>query len=138
MKVSDYMSEGVVTANLNDGLRQTMLRMRERHIRHMPVVDDQERVVGIVSDRDLRRPSTVDMGPDQVDAFRLDDHMKVHEVMTGYPDAVTASTPLVRALDLFVEHRYGALPVIDANRRPVAMLSALDLLRAFQDRLRAE
>ena len=57
MKVSDYMSASAVTANLHDGLRQTYIRMRERDIRHMPVVDAHERVVGIVSDRDSAGPT---------------------------------------------------------------------------------
>jgi len=137
MKVSDYMSATVVTANLHDGLRQTYIRMRERDIRHMPVLDAQERVVGIVSDRDLRRPSTVDVGPDTIDAFSLDDTVQVEAVMTGNPSVVTPDTPLRDALDRFVTHRYGALPVVGPDGRPVAMLSAYDLLRAFQDRNRA-
>lgn len=132
MKVSDYMSSGVVTANLDDGLRQTYIRMKERGIRHMPVVDGHEKVVGIVSDRDLRRPDTVDVG-NTVDAFSLDDSHAVREVMTGCPDSVGADDSLGKALGLFVDHHYGALPVVGADGRPVAMLSAYDLLKAFQD-----
>jgi acetoin utilization protein AcuB len=132
MKVSDYMSSGVVTANLDDGLRQTYIRMKERGIRHMPVVDGHEKVVGIVSDRDLRRPDTVDVG-DKVDAFSLDDSHHVREVMTGCPDSVGADDNLSKALGLFVDHHYGALPVVDGDGRAVAMLSAYDLLKAFQD-----
>lgn len=133
MKVSDYMSSAVVTANLGDGLRQTHLRMQEHSIRHMPVVDEHEALVGIVSDRDLRRPDTVDVGPHKVDAFRLDDAQHVDAVMTGCPDTVTPNTPLNVALGLFVKHGYGALPVVGRGRRPVAMLSVYDMLRAFQD-----
>jgi acetoin utilization protein AcuB len=132
-KVRDYMSDGVVTANLEDGLRQTFLRMRERGIRHMPVVDGHEKVVGIVSDRDLRRPDTVDVGPDHVDAFRLDDTMHVKQVMTGCPDAVGPDSTLGDALGLFIDHGYGALPVVDASGRAVGMLSAYDVLRAARD-----
>lgn len=132
MKVSDYMSGTVVTANRDDGLRQTYIRMKERGIRHMPVVDGRERVVGIVSDRDLRRPDTVDLG-DHIDAFSLDDSHAVKEVMTGCPDSVTADTALDAALGMFVQHQYGAMPVVNAEGRAVAMLSAYDLLKAFRD-----
>jgi acetoin utilization protein AcuB len=132
MKVSDYMSSSVVTANLDDGLRQTYIRMKEHGIRHMPVVDASERVVGIVSDRDLRRPDTVDVG-DKVDAYSLDDSHAVKAVMTGCPDSVTAESSLDSALGLFVTHHYGALPVVNAGGNAVAMISVYDVLRAFQD-----
>ena len=132
MKVSELMSDSVVTARPGDGLRQTWLRMRERDIRHLPVVDDHGVLVGIVSDRDLRRPDTVDVGPDTVEAFRLDDTTSVGAVMTGNPDRVRPDTPLAEALGRFLDRRYGALPVVDEGGRPVAMLSAYDLLRAFQ------
>lgn len=126
--VADHMSRETVTANLGDGLRQTWVRMQERDIRHMPVLDAEERLAGIVSDRDLRRPDTVDVGT--IDDFRLDDRMKVAEVMTRPAVSVRASTPLLEAMDLVLEHRFGALPVIDDDQRVVGILSAWDLLRA--------
>jgi len=126
--VADHMSVNAITANLGDGLRQTWMRMRERDIRHMPVLDDHERLAGIVSDRDLRRPDTVDVGT--IDAFRLDDHMKVREVMTSPAVTVRADTPLLEALDLVLERRFGALPVVDDDGRVLGVLSAWDLLKA--------
>lgn len=132
MKVSEYMSSNVVTANLDDGLRQTYIRMKERGIRHMPVIDGKERVVGIVSDRDLRRPDTVDVG-NKVDAYSLDDSHAVKEVMTGCPESVTADTSLATAVGLFIAHHFGALPVVNAAGQAVGMLSVYDALQAFQD-----
>ncbi len=126
--VGQFMAVDPITANLHDGLRQTWLRMQERGIRHMPVLDEHERFAGIVSDRDLRRPDTVDVGG--IDAFRLDDTMKVEEVMTRPAITVTANTPLVAACDILLERRFGALPVVDEDGRVVGVLSAWDVLRA--------
>lgn len=131
MKVRDYMSEGVFFANPEDGLRQTWDRMQERGIRHMPVLDDQEHIVGIISDRDLRRPGTLDVGG-QADAFVLDNSMKVKEAMTGRPDTVRADDPLAAAVTLFVDKHYGALPVVGEQGEVLGMLSSVDLLRALQ------
>ncbi|MCB9778814.1 MAG: CBS domain-containing protein [Alphaproteobacteria bacterium] len=136
MKVRQYMSSTVIAANLQDGLHQTWERMRERGVRHMPVLDDHEKLVGIISDRDVRRPDTVDLGQ-HVDAFVLDDQTKVHQAMTGGPATVHADDDVADALGEFVEHKYGALPVVDDAGRVVGMLSAYDLLAAFQDSLRA-
>jgi len=126
--VAQFMSQDAITANLNDGLRQTWIRMRERDIRHMPVLDDHERLAGIVSDRDLRRPDTVDVGT--IDAYRLDDTMKVREVMTTPATTVRADTPLLEAFDVVLSRRFGALPVVDDDGRVLGMLSAWDLLKA--------
>ena len=52
MQVKDYMTRDVAFANLKDGLRQTYFRMRERRIRHMPVVEN-DRLAGIVSIGDV-------------------------------------------------------------------------------------
>ena len=137
MKVRDYMSDTVITANPHDGLRQTWERMRERDIRHMPVLGEDGRIVGVISDRDLRRPDSVDVGPGAAEPFRLDNAMKVEAAMNGLPTTVRPEDDLSAALDLFLAHRYGALPVVDDARRPVGMLSAFDLLRAFRAQLTA-
>lgn len=135
MQVKDYMTRDVVSANLKDGLRQTYFRMRERRIRHMPVLDDHERMVGIVSDRDLRRPDEIDTDPNVAYAFRLDNEIKVEQVMSRTPTVVSESDEIRAALDLMLDLRHGALPVVNANRRLCGMLSMVDLLRAFRDYL---
>ena len=56
LKVSNFMTSKFLFAQPDDGIRQTFFRMRENEIRHMPVLDDERRLVGIISDRDLRRP----------------------------------------------------------------------------------
>lgn len=134
MKVRDYMSATVISANLRDGLHQTWERMHERHVRHMPVLDEHERLVGIISDRDVRRPDGVDEG-NLVHAFALDDHVKVEQAMTGHPDTVRPEAPIGAALDLFLAHGYGALPVCEDGGHVVGMLSTHDMLRAFKDSL---
>lgn len=126
--VADFMTRDAITANPGDGLRQTWLRMQERGIRHMPVLDEHEHLAGIVSDRDLRRPDTVDVGT--IEAWALDDTTKVSEVMTNPAHAVKPSTPLLEAFDLVLEHRFGALPVVNEDSAVIAVLSAWDLMRA--------
>lgn len=132
MRVSDYMTKEVVTANLRDGLHQTWVRMVERGIHHMPVLGDDGKVAGVISDRDLRRPDFIDANPDVVDAFVLDDSIKVERAMTGNPKCVNANDDVMLALDLFIDKHFGALPVVDDNGQPVGILSAFDLLRGLK------
>ncbi len=133
MKVSEYMSTEVVTANLQDGLRQTFYRMRERDIRHMPVLGDGERVVGIISDRDLRHPDWVDDEENCAHYYLLDNAHKVESTMVDNPTTVSPDDDLQRAVEVILDHKYGALPVVDTDQRLVGMISAMDLLRAFHD-----
>jgi acetoin utilization protein AcuB len=133
MKVGDYMSTEVVTANLKDGLRQTFYRMRERGIRHMPVLGDDESLVGVISDRDLRRPDWVDEEENVAHYYLLDNAHKVEDAMTRDPWVVRPDDPIQEAVGLILKHNIGALPVVGAQRRLIGMISAVDMLRAFHD-----
>ena len=135
MLVRDYMTTDVVCANLRDGLRQTWDRMLERGIRHLPVLDDAEKLVGIVSDRDLRRPKSVDE-PNVAHSFVLDNSTKVEEAMSGGLMTVKPEDPIEHALDLLLDGRHGALPVIDGEgSNLVGILTTIDLLKALRKRL---
>jgi len=133
MKVEEFMSREVVTANPRDGLRQTFYRMRERGVRHMPVLDEHEKLIGIVSDRDLRRPDWVDNEENVAHYYVLDNAHKVADAMTPDPIFLNPDDDLKRAVKLFARRRFGAMPVIDQQRRLVGILSVYDLLQAFDD-----
>lgn len=136
MQVYQYMSRNVVTANLRDGLRQTFYRMRERGVRHMPVLDEQEQLVGIISDRDLRRPDSIDTNEYVAHYYVLDNHQHIEQVMTPNPVVIHPKDDIQEAVTLFSRHRFGALPVVDPDhRRLVGILSVYDVLRAFEDAL---
>lgn len=135
MNVSDYMTTKVVTANLRDGLHQTFHRMLERNVRHMPVLGAKGELAGIISERDIRRPNFVDDDPNTVHYYVLDNNVKVNEAMTANPATVVPTDSIQHALDIFIAHKFGALPVVDANGKLIAILSALDLLKAFRDSL---
>jgi acetoin utilization protein AcuB len=133
MRISKYMTDKLITAHPEDGSRTTFFRMREHEIRHIPVVNDEGLLVGIISDRDLRRPDWVDQAPDLEHVYHLDDEMKVGDLMT--PSVVTVHTydTLHKAVALFLEHRFGCLPVLDKTEALVGIVSPLDLLRAFDE-----
>ena len=130
MKVSDHMSKEIFCANLRDGLRQTFYRMRERGVRHMPVLDDQGNLAGMVSDRDLRRPDWVDGEENVAHYYLLDNATKVETVMTKPAVAVSPDDTLEKAATLLSEHRYGALPVATEDK-VVGILSVHDALRGY-------
>ncbi len=136
MFVRNYMSTQIVTAHPRDGLHQTYYRMREHGIRHMPVLDKDDVLVGIITERDLRRPeAVVDDGPNRAQYFRMDNETKVGEAMTRDPATTTPGSPLVEPLGPMIKYRYGAMPVLDDEGQVVGILTAVDMLRALRDKL---
>ncbi|MCA9539411.1 MAG: CBS domain-containing protein [Myxococcales bacterium] len=137
MKVSSYMTAKVVTAAPEDGVRHTFFRMRENRVRHLPVVDEGGKLVGFISDRDLRRPDWVDEAIDLAHAYKLEDDLQVRDLMTTNLVVAHTYDPIAKIVDLLIEHRFGALPVLDKGENLVGIISAIDLLRAFADTLAA-
>lgn len=136
MYVRDFMSTDVITAHSRDGVHQTYWRMHEHGIRHMPVVDGDDKLIGFVSERDLRRPEDlVDDGPNRAQFWRMDNETKVGDAMTKEPATTTADAALTEPLAAMIQYRYGAMPVVDGDNKVVGVLTTTDLLRALAQKL---
>jgi len=133
MQVEKYMTKGAITAHERDGLHQTYVRMRERDVRHMPVIDEHEKLVGVISDRDIRRPDWVDPTENVSRPFVLDNNTKVAEAMTRGAITVQEGDLMLEAVGAFVDHHVGALMVTDAAGNLVGVLSVVDAMKAFRD-----
>ena len=138
MKVTRYMTDKVVSVPPDKGIRSAFFTMRREEVRHLPVVDDNNALLGIISDRDLRRPEWVDEAPDLAHTYDLDDSVEVKDLMTRNPVAIHTYDHVGKATRLLLKHNFGALPVLDKHDRLVGMLSAIDLLRALQDTIGLE
>ena len=142
MLISDIMtpSTAIVTARDTDTVRKALLLLEDQEIRHLPVIDDERRLVGLVSDRDLREyrlPVIEEIeNPDQADDL-LDTPLS--EVMSSDVISVDASEGVAAAIDLIIEYRVGALPVLDQTTEElVGIVSYIDLLRLTRDLLGAD
>jgi len=131
-KVSEYMTAKVVTVSPNSGIREAFFIMKENSIRHLPVMEDKQ-LVGIISDRELRRPNWVDEAHDIAHIYYLDDNMAVSDVMIRNVHVLHTYDTLRKAVKLLLEHNIGAAPVLDKTSDVVGILSAVDLLRALND-----
>ena len=132
-KVTDYMASKVISVAPDTGVRDAFFTMREYGIRHLPVVDGDGQLVGIVSDRELRRPDWVDEARDLAHVYYLDDDMLVRDLMIKQVHVVHTYDTLRKAARVLVDHHVGAAPVLDKTGSLVGMLSAVDLLRALSD-----
>lgn len=132
-KVTDYMTRKVISISPDTGIREAFFKMKEHHIRHLPVVDEDNKLIGIISDRELRRPDWVDESMDIAHVYYLDDEMSIKDVMIKNIYVIHTYDTLVKAIKLLLDNDIGAAPVLDKTGALVGMLSAVDLLRAFYD-----
>jgi acetoin utilization protein AcuB len=132
MKVSKYMSTKLITAAPEMSVLAAFSTMRSFRVRHLPVVDKGE-LVGIISDRDLRRPRWAEEVENWADYYRLDEETTVADVMTRTPQVVRTYDRIDKAVKLFREHRYGALPVLDKKGELHGIISPHDLLGALEN-----
>lgn len=110
------------------------IRLLDGHgIRHLPIVD-QGRLVGIVSDRDLRacRPE-LGVPLSEIDSLfealeRPVAQVATHEVLICGPDGQMGD-----AIDVMIQHRVGAICVVDDEDRLLGIVSVIDVLRAVKD-----
>jgi acetoin utilization protein AcuB len=134
-KVTDYMTRKVITISPDTGIREAFFKMKEHHIRHLPVLDKDNKLIGIISDRELRRPDWVDESMDIAHMYYLDDEMSIKDVMIKNVYVVHTYDTLNKAIKLLLDNDIGAAPVLDKTGALVGMLSAVDLMRALYDML---
>jgi acetoin utilization protein AcuB len=105
-----------------------------KSFRHFPVTDAAGRLVGMVSDRDLRSafPSTaLNPAARQEQLSRLE-QVSVDAIMSRPPIALPREATLDDALLLFDRHRIGALPVVDHDERLVGIITVRDVLASYR------
>ena len=133
IKVSNYMSPRVLSIPPTMGIREAFFKMKENAIRHLPIVDENKTLIGIISDRELRRPNWVDEAQDISHVYYLDNSMLVSDVMITNVHVVHTYDTLNKAVSLLLDNHIGAAPVLDKTGTLVGMLSSIDLLRALKD-----
>lgn len=128
MRVEDIMTPDPVTIAPEAPLAVALKLMRERQVRHLPVVDTEGRLVGILTDRDLRQASFA-----RLRALReADQDLQVQSVMTWALVVIHPTATIAHAARVMFERRVGSLPVVEGGRL-VGIVTERDLLRAVME-----
>jgi acetoin utilization protein AcuB len=133
MFVSNSMTRKVFTIDKDADIFQAQEKMAVNRIRHLPVVDENRNLIGIVTDRDIRSalPDSFFQKPGSgKDEDQISD-LRVKDIMTENPTTISPSYTIQDALLLIQKLRVGALPVVDAEGKLKGIISVRDLLRAF-------
>ncbi|MGH9869951.1 MAG: CBS domain-containing protein [Candidatus Polarisedimenticolia bacterium] len=128
------MTRPVITVSEKESLRDAIALMQRHRIRHLPVISS-DRLVGILTDRDVKRatPSLLTgVSQEEYDGVLKETH--VGQVMTRNPFTVTPSTSLRDAVKILLDRRFNGVPVVE-NGRLLGILTATDLLRTLHEML---
>lgn len=134
MLVSKSMTKKVITIDKNADIFTARDLMTQHQIRHLPVVDAENRLIGMVTDRDLRSAMPYKIYEDPSSAHQESQRtagLRVRDIMTEDPVSIPLTYTIEDAILLIQEKRFGAFPVVDDQRRLVGIISVRDLLRAF-------
>ena len=134
MFVSRYMSKPVVGIRPHTPLSEIRELLQSRRFRHLPVLDEQNKLVGMVTDRDLRSafPTALMTEEERGRYHERFARMTAREIMTDAVHILDERATLDDALLLFDKNRVGAIPVVDKNGRVEGILSVRDLLAAYR------
>lgn len=133
--VRDCMTRSPHIIGPQETLRSAQDLMGLRRIRHLPVIE-HGKLVGLLTDRDLRRvlPSPISPhGATDVDGVL--DGTPVGRVMVRTPTTIGPAQPLREAVEIFIDKKYGALPVMEDGKL-VGIVSMIDALRACLELLK--
>ena len=124
------MRTDVCSVSMDATLGEAMTLCSDRRIRHLPVIDDEGRLAGLMTDRDLRSYVSPRIGTiSENNADRETLHRRVHRIMVR--NVVTGSPvmTLAQAAKLMLDKRVGCLPVVEEDQHLVGIVTLSDFLR---------
>ena len=133
MFVSRSMTRKVITVDPDKTVFEAQELMAHNHIRHLPVIDQDQQLIGIVTDRDIRSALPYNFIKDSCSPEQREEicSLTVKDVMTDDPITVSPTYTIQDALLLIQKSKVGALPVVEDDGKLSGILSVRDLLRAF-------
>ncbi|MEW6719138.1 MAG: CBS and ACT domain-containing protein [Thermodesulfobacteriota bacterium] len=133
MIVANRMKPAPVFVDEGDSMKKAMDLLKEHEIRHLPVLKDGDKLVGILSERDIKQASPSSATALEIrEIFYLLDKIKVKQIMTRRPYTVSSTTPIEEAALIIREKKIGCLPVVD-NGKLVGIITETDIIDAFID-----
>ena len=126
--VSDIMTKDVITVNRSDELETAELLFKKKHIRHIPVVQN-EKIIGMLSYTDLLRISfadAVDEDESTVDTI-VYNMFTIEQVMAKNVVSVTSDTSIKEVAEILAQREFHAIPVVDDDRL-VGIVTTTDLI----------
>jgi CBS domain-containing protein len=127
--VAQIMTREVYTAGLNTSLFEIKDLFNHKKIRHLPIVNESGRLIGIISLTDILRLSFGNYFGEQEGAdFAVLEMLTVQQVMRHHPHTVSSSDKILEAAKILAEEEFHALPVVDEGKL-VGIITTTDIIK---------
>lgn len=132
MLIADWMTKDVITITTERSMMKVSKVMKDKEISRVPVVDEAGKILGIVSDRDVKdaspsKATTLDMH----ELYYLLSEIKIKDIMTRKPVTIRVDETVEKAAVLMLEGNFGGLPVLDENDVVVGIITDTDIFKVL-------
>jgi acetoin utilization protein AcuB len=130
MLVQKWMSKEVISVDMDDPMQQAVNLMKEHGIRLLPVMNGKK-LVGVLSDGDLKKASASGTALDVQDLLYSTYKTKIKDIMTKAPITTPSDQTVDEAADVLLKHKISGAPVVDHKGTVVGVITRDDILRAL-------
>lgn len=130
-KSKDIMTSNVVTINAKDTMANAYSLMHEKYIRHLPVVDDRNKIVGMLSDRDVHLTMSVKKTNILQQTISLNKELLVEDFMNWPVFMVSEETSLKKVAEEMLAQKVSAFIVQDSVGHLKGIITTDDLIKLF-------
>jgi len=131
MLVKNWMSEKVITVDVDASMQTAAMLMKMHSIRMLPVVEHGD-LVGVITDRDLKKASASDVTSLEIhELLFLLTQIKVKEIMTKSLVTVTPDWTIEETAELLLKHKISGVPVIGGKRVIAGVITQTDVFRVL-------
>lgn len=132
VKITEVMSHHVIVATAAHTFSQVCDLFLEFNLHHLPVVDENEKVIGIISSYDVLRTYNAEapkLSSWSKDA--LNEAFKLTDIMTPSPSTIEEDETIGHAAEIFTNKGIQSLPVVDADGKIKGIITVRDIVKQF-------
>jgi acetoin utilization protein AcuB len=131
MLVKDWMSRNVITVDENDSMFDATKIMKKNDIRMLPVMK-KGKLVGVVTDRDLKRASASDATTLEIhELIYFLSKIKVKEIMTKDPITIPSDYTMEETAEILLENKISGIPVVDDRGQVIGVITQTDIFKVL-------
>jgi acetoin utilization protein AcuB len=131
MLVKNWMTKDPITVDANDSMQTAAKFLKENNIRGLPVMKNGK-LIGIVTDRDLKRASASDANTlDIHELLFLIEKIKIKEVMTKNPITIPVDYTIEEAAEVLLDNKLSRAPVVDNNGKLAGIITQTDIFQVL-------
>lgn len=131
MLVKNWMSQPAITVNEKDSMQDAIKIMKKNKVGILPVIKN-ENLVGIVTDRDLKRASASDANSLEIhELIYLISKIKIKDIMSGTPITVPPDFTVEETAEILLKNKISGVPVVDNNGHVLGIITQNDIFKVL-------